>query len=114
MKENKEAIIKAEQRRACSIRYNRYPMWYWIMERACISMIHDGKKYLDFGSGYRGTGPGLSAIRSYDEALKAQIDKLMHTSNLYYNEPAAEAADKLVQHERHEPGVLHQQRHRSH
>ena len=31
-----------------------------------------------------------------DEALKAQIDKLMHTSNLYYNEPAARAAEKLV------------------
>ena len=32
----------------------------------------------------------------YDEALKDQIDKLMHTSNLYYNVPAVEAAEKLV------------------
>ena len=32
----------------------------------------------------------------YDEALKAQIDKLMHTSNLFYNIPAMEAAEKLT------------------
>ena len=27
-------------------------------------------------------------IQDYDEALKNQIDKLIHTSNLYYNVPA--------------------------
>ena len=32
----------------------------------------------------------------YDEALKDQIDKLMHISNLYYNEPIIEAGAKLV------------------
>ena len=32
----------------------------------------------------------------YDEALKAQIDKLLHVSNLYYNVPIAEAGEKLA------------------
>ena len=32
----------------------------------------------------------------YGEALKAQIDKLLHISNLYYNEPMSEAGEKLV------------------
>ena len=55
----------------------------------------DGKKYLDFAAGIAVQALGYH-YPGYDEALKAQIDKLMHTSNLYYNEPAAEAADKLV------------------
>ena len=32
---------------------------------------------------------------AYNDALKAQIDKLIHTSNYYYNIPAIEAAKKL-------------------
>lgn len=54
----------------------------------------DGKKYLDFVSGI-----GVYAIgynnKEYNDALKAQIDKLLHTSNYYYNVPAIEAAKNL-------------------
>lgn len=32
----------------------------------------------------------------HKEALKAQVDKLLHTSNLYYNAPVIEAADKVL------------------
>ena len=32
----------------------------------------------------------------YNDALKDQIDKLMHTSNLYYNLPIMEAAEKIL------------------
>ena len=54
----------------------------------------DGKKYLDFVSGI-----GVFALgygnREYNDALKAQIDKVIHTSNYYYNVPAINAARKL-------------------
>ena len=32
---------------------------------------------------------------AYNDALKAQIDKVIHTSNYYYNVPAVEAARKI-------------------
>ena len=54
----------------------------------------DGKEYLDFMSGI-----GVYALgygnKEYNDALKAQIDKITHTSNLFYNVPAIEAAKKL-------------------
>jgi len=33
--------------------------------------------------------------KRYNNALKAQIDKLIHTSNLFYHEPGSVAAAKL-------------------
>lgn len=54
----------------------------------------DGKQYLDFAAGI-----GVCALgygnQEYDQALKDQIDELIHTSNLYYNLPAIKAAEKL-------------------
>ena len=55
----------------------------------------DGKKYLDFAAGISVYALGYH-YPGYDEALKSQIDKVMHTSNLYYNVPMGEAAEKLV------------------
>lgn len=34
--------------------------------------------------------------REYSEALKTQVDKLMHTSNLFYNEPITSAAKRVL------------------
>lgn len=52
---------------------------------------NDGAKYLDFASGI-----GVSALgygnKEYTKALHDQVDKLLHTSNLYYHEPGAKAA----------------------
>ncbi|MCQ2535479.1 MAG: aspartate aminotransferase family protein [Lachnospiraceae bacterium] len=52
---------------------------------------NDGTKYLDFASGI-----GVSALgygnKEYTDALHNQVDKLLHTSNLYYHEPGAKAA----------------------
>ena len=55
----------------------------------------DGKKYMDFAAGIAVYALGYH-YPGYDEALKSQIDKVMHTSNLYYNVPMGEAAEKLV------------------
>ena len=55
----------------------------------------DGKKYLDFAAGIAVQAFGYNN-KEYADALKAQIDKLMHTSNLYYNVPAINAAKRLL------------------
>ena len=54
----------------------------------------DGKKYIDFGSGIGVTAFGISD-NAWKEAVKAQLDKLQHTSNLYYTSPCAELAELL-------------------
>ena len=93
MMENKEAIIK-EAEASVLHTYNRYQV---VLDHGDGVYLYDtdGNKYLDFAAGIAVQALGYH-YPGYDEALKAQIDKLMHTSNLYYNEPAAEAADKLV------------------
>ncbi|MBQ9119222.1 MAG: aspartate aminotransferase family protein [Lachnospiraceae bacterium] len=55
----------------------------------------EGKKYLDFAAGIAVFALGYNN-KEYNDALKAQIDKLLHTSNLYYNTPAVEACKKIV------------------
>lgn len=52
----------------------------------------DGKKYLDFGAGIAVFALGYHN-QEYNDALKTQIDQLIHTSNYFYNEPAAKAAE---------------------
>lgn len=56
---------------------------------------NDGKKYLDFAAGIAVFALGYNH-KEYNDGLKNQIDKLIHTSNLFYNEPAATAAEKIV------------------
>ncbi|MDR1017584.1 MAG: aspartate aminotransferase family protein [Lachnospiraceae bacterium] len=54
----------------------------------------DGKKYLDFAAGYAVCGLGYNN-EEFNNSLKAQIDELIHTSNLYYNTTRGEAAKAL-------------------
>ena len=74
--------------------YNRFSV---VLESGnCVYLKDtDGKKYLDFAAGIAVYALGYH-YPGYDEALKSQIDKVMHTSNLYYNVPMGEAAEKLV------------------
>ncbi len=55
----------------------------------------DRKQYLDFASGIGVQSLGYGN-EEYKQALKDQIDKLTHISNLYYSNPMAEAAEKVV------------------
>ncbi|MBR2527025.1 MAG: aspartate aminotransferase family protein [Blautia sp.] len=75
--------------------YNRFPV---VFERGEGVHLYDsqGKPYLDFAAGIAVNALGYH-YPGYDEALKNQIDKLIHISNLYYNEPISEAGKKLVQ-----------------
>ena len=74
--------------------YNRFPV---VLERGEGVYLYDidGKKYLDFAAGIAVFSLGYNN-KKYNDALKAQIDKLIHTSNLFYNTPAIEAATKIV------------------
>ncbi len=75
--------------------YNRYQI---VLERGDGVYLYDtdGKRYLDFCAGIAVFALGYNN-RAYNDALKAQIDKLIHTSNYYYNLPAIGAAKKLLQ-----------------
>ena len=87
----KTYIDQAEQ--ALLHTYNRYQIVFDKSEGMYMYDI-EGKKYLDFYSGI-----GVFALghhyKDYDEALKNKIDKLLHTSNYFYNVPAVDAATKL-------------------
>lgn len=87
----KEIITEAES--ALLHTYNRYQV---VLDRGEGVYLYDieGKKYLDFVSGIAVFALGYH-YKDYDEALKAQIDKLLHTSNYYYNVPAVEAAKRI-------------------
>lgn len=55
----------------------------------------DQKAYLDFAAGIAVCALGYSN-EAYKNALKDQVDKLLHTSNLYYNVPTIEVAKKAL------------------
>ncbi|MGN0428360.1 MAG: aspartate aminotransferase family protein [Agathobacter sp.] len=55
----------------------------------------DGKKYLDFAAGIAVCALGYSN-EAYKNALKTQVESLIHTSNLYYNPPTIAAAEKVL------------------
>ncbi|PWT29388.1 aspartate aminotransferase family protein [Butyrivibrio fibrisolvens] len=73
--------------------YNRYQV---VLDHGDGVHLYDidGKEYLDFVSGIAVFALGYNN-KEYNDALKAQIDKVIHTSNYYYNVPAIEAAKKL-------------------
>lgn len=93
MRENKETIIERVEE-AVLHTYNRYPL---VLEKGEGVYLYDmeGKQYLDFAAGIAVQALGYH-YPGYDEALKSQVDKLMHTSNLFYNIPAMEAAGKIT------------------
>ena len=74
--------------------YNRYQI---VLDKGDGVRLYDtdGKEYLDFGAGIAVFALGYNN-KEYNDALKAQIDKLVHTSNYFYNEPAAKAAKALT------------------
>ena len=74
--------------------YNRFPV---VFERGEGVRLYDtdGKEYLDFGSGI-----GVMALgygdEEYKQILKDQIDRILHTSNLFYHPPLVAAAKAMV------------------
>ena len=74
--------------------YNRFPV---VFDHGDGMNLYDvnGKEYLDFVSGIGVFALGYNN-KKYNDALKGQIDKITHTSNYYWNEPAINAAKKIV------------------
>ena len=89
----KEYIEEAES--ALLHTYNRYQV---VLDKGEGVYLYDtdGKKYLDFCAGIAVFALGYGN-ENYNNALKSQIDKVIHTSNYYYNVPAIEAAKKLLE-----------------
>ncbi|MBD5500230.1 MAG: aspartate aminotransferase family protein [Lachnospiraceae bacterium] len=87
----KQYIEEAEK--ALLHTYNRYQI---VLESGSGVHLYDmeGKKYLDFGAGIAVFALGYHNEK-YNDALKEQIDKVIHTSNLFYNRPAVEAAKRI-------------------
>ena len=73
--------------------YNRYQIVFDKGEGVYLYDLN-GKKYLDFCAGIAVFALGYKN-EAYNQALKDQIDKVIHTSNYYYNVPAIEAAKKI-------------------
>ncbi len=73
--------------------YNRYQI-VWDKGEGVHLYDLNGREYLDFVSGIAVFALGYGN-KAYNDALKNQIDKIIHTSNYYYNVPAIEAARKL-------------------
>ena len=73
--------------------YNRFPV---VLDRGEGVYLYDteGKKYLDFAAGIAVSGLGYGNPE-FNGALKAQIDQLIHSSNLYYNTTCGRAAEAL-------------------
>lgn len=74
--------------------YNRYPV---VLDHGEGVYLYDteGKKYLDFGGGIAVCALGYGD-EEFDQALKEQIDKVVHVSNFFYTEPLRVAAEGLA------------------
>ena len=74
--------------------YNRFPL---VLEKGKGVDLYDveGNAYMDFASGIGVFALGYSN-KEFNEALKAQVDQVIHTSNLYYNVPLGTAAEHLA------------------
>lgn len=91
-KETKQYIERAEH--VFYKTYNRFPVVFDCGEGVRLYDA-DGNEYLDFGAGIAVMGLGYGC-KELNDAVKAQVDKLYHISNLFYNEPAVEAGEKLL------------------
>lgn len=89
---SQEYMDKAEQYLVHT--YNRFKI---VLEKGDGVYLYDvdGNKYLDFAAGIAVFSLGYNN-KEYNDTIKEQIDKLIHTSNLFYNVPASLAAEKVV------------------
>lgn len=75
--------------------YSRYPIEI-AYGKGSIAVATDGKEYIDMGSGI-GVNTFGYADSKWINAVNAQMNKIQHTSNLYYTEPCAVLAEKLCE-----------------
>lgn len=87
--------IKETDSKYVSHAYGRFNV---VLTRGKGSTVYDesGKEYIDFGSGIGVTAFGI-ADDEWKNAVTEQLDKIQHTSNLYYTAPCAELAKLLCE-----------------
>lgn len=85
-------IIKTDNEYVANT-YARFPL---VLKEGKGSLVYDetGREYIDMGSGIGVTAFGI-ADDEWQAAVKTQLGKLQHMSNLYYTEPCAELAKLL-------------------
>ncbi len=90
---NKEEYLGETEQNLFHV-YQRFPVIFHHGEGVYLYDT-DQNKYLDFGSGI-----GVMALgyhdAEYTQALKDQVDLLLHTSNLYYHQPLHDAGEAVV------------------
>ncbi len=75
--------------------YGRFPVEI-TGGKGAILRGNDGKEYIDLGSGIAVNTFG-ACDSEWVDAVKAQLDKFSHTSNLYYTSPCADLAEMLCE-----------------
>ena len=89
---NKQEIIDVTEENCFHV-YNRFDVVFEKGEGVTLYDT-DGKEYLDFASGIGVMALGYNN-KDFNDAIKAQVDKLYHTSNLYYHPSLANASKAL-------------------
>ncbi len=75
--------------------YNRFPIEI-VSGKGSLLYSSDGKEYIDLGSGIGVTAFGI-ADDEWKDAVTEQLNKVQHTSNLYYTEPCVLLAKALCE-----------------
>ncbi|MCF0146594.1 MAG: aspartate aminotransferase family protein [Eubacterium sp.] len=87
-------VIKEKTEAYALHTYNRFPVAF-TEGKGVYLYDAEGNKYLDFAAGIAVMGLG-HAHPVFTAAMQDQVGKLIHTSNLYYHDTIAEAAEKLI------------------
>jgi acetylornithine aminotransferase len=90
-----EEFIK-EAERVVMNTYNRFPVVF-VKGRGTRLYDQEGREYIDFVAGVAVNILG-HCHHQVTVAIQKQVQRLMHVSNLYYNEPQVNLAKLLVQH----------------
>src|SRR5262249_10326624 len=91
---NNREIVEATDRTQVGV-YARYPVAF-VRGRGARLWDADGKQYLDFFPGLAVNNLGHGHPRILD-AIRSQSEKLLHASNVYYNEPSARLGTLLTE-----------------
>lgn len=87
------SIIQETDKKYIANTYNRFPIEI-INGKGSIVYDSNGKKYIDMGSGIGVTSFGI-CDDAWVSAVTTQLNKVQHTSNLYYTEPCSKLAEIL-------------------
>ena len=89
------SILKELDKTYIAGTYNRFPVEI-VSGKGSLLYDDTGKEYIDMGSGIGVTAFG-TADNLWQEAVISQLQKVQHTSNLYYTSPCVELAKLMCE-----------------